>query len=233
VHELATTIFLVAAFGGLSILGVLILLTGLYSAQRTSSIIGYAAGAALLFSVQLGWIGFWHSHGIGFGGENVGGATVLQWGSVAALVLVGGFLAAKLPPALGQAVERAYWWRDGARISALIVVAYLAGVALLRWGYPPGGVATPPPPAAWFVIFAGLALAWGLWRYRAWAWYAAVVCAVYAVARLLWFAYPDLLESWSLLLPSTPLGIRLLLLGWLLAFLLFSNARRLCIVRRL
>jgi hypothetical protein len=226
---------LITAFGGLGVIGVLILLSGLVAAERTPAIIWCAAAAALLFAVQLGWIAFWHSFGLGFGGEDVKGRTILQWGGVMAVVLVGGFLAWKLPSAVEQAVEKAKWWRDGARVSALIVVAYvlyLAGGILVRWAYPPGGGVPPPSPAAWIVTLAGLVLAWGLWRHRRWAWYAALVCAIYAIARIAWFAWPSLPADMSFLFMSTPVGIRLLLLATLLGVLLFSNARKLCAVQK-
>jgi hypothetical protein len=227
--DLITILVVIVAFGGLSIIGVVILLSGLVAAERTSSVVWCAGAAALLFAVQLGWIGFWHSFGVGFGGEDIKGRTILQWGSVTAVVLVGGFLALKLPSALGRVFERARWWQDGARVAALIVVAYvlyLAGVVLLQWDYSPGGKA--PSPASWIVPLGGVALAWGLWRHRPWAWAAALVCCVYAIARILWFAYPDLPGNLSFLLLATPVGVRVTLLALLLAVLLFSNARKLC-----
>jgi hypothetical protein len=234
-QDILALLLLITAFGGLAIIGVLILLGGLVAAERTSSIIWCAVAAAALFTVQLGWIGFWHSFGVGFGGEDVKGRTVLQWGSVITVVLVGGFLAWKLPSALEKVVEKAQWWRDGARVSALIVVAYvlyLVGGILLRWAYPPGGGGAPPSPAAWIIALAGLVLAWGLWWHRAWAWYAALICAIYAIARIAWFAWPARPSDLPFLFNSTPTGIRLLLLGVLLGVLLLSNARRLCAVQK-
>jgi hypothetical protein len=234
-QDLLALLVLITAFGGLAIIGVLILLGGLVAAERTSSVIWCAAAAALLFAVQLGWIGFWHSFGVGFGGEDVKGRTVLQWGSVIAVVLVGGFLAWKLPSALGKVVEKAEWWRDGAKVSALIVAAYilyLVGGILLRWAYPPGGGVPPSSPAAWIIALAGLVLAWGLWRHRTWAWYAALICAIYAIARIAWFAWPTRPSDVSFLFMATPTGIRLLLLGSLLTVLLLSNARKLCAVQK-
>ena len=230
-----TLLVMITAFGGLGIIGVLILCTGFLAAERTSSIMWCAAAAASLFAVQLGWIAFWHSFGVGFGGEDIEGRTVLQWGGVIAVVLVGGFLAWKLPSAVEQAVEKAQWWRDGARVSALIVVAYVlyfAGGILIRWAYPAGGGFPPPPPAAWIVTLAGLVLAWGLWLHRTWAWYAALVCVIYAIARIAWFAWPTRPADLSFLFMSTPAGIRLLLLGSLLGLLLFSNARQLCLSKK-
>ena len=232
-QDFATLLLLITAFGGLGIVGVLILCTGFLAAERTSAIIWCAAAAASLFAVQLGWIAFWHSFGVGFGGEDIKGRTVLQWGGVAAVVLVGGFLAWKLPSAVEQAVEKAQWWRDGARVSALIIVAYVlyfAGGIFLQWTFRPGGV--PPSPAAWIIALAGVVLAWGLWQHRTWAWYAALVCAVYAIARIVWFAWPKLLADAPFLFMSTPVGIRLALLGSLLGVLLLSNARKLCTVRK-
>jgi|SRR5688572_6076476 hypothetical protein len=228
-QEFLTLLVFVIAFGGLSIIGVLILLGGLVAAERTSSIISCAAAAALLFAVQLGWIGFWHSFGVGFGGEDIKGRTILQWGSVTAVVLVGGFLAWKLPSAVEKVFENAKWWRNGARVSALIVAAYVlyfvVGV-LLGWAFP--AVRAMPPLSAWLIAAGGLVLVWGLWRHRMWAWYATLACAIYAVARIVWFAWPNLPADASFLLMSTPAGVRLLLLGALLAVLLFSNARKLC-----
>jgi translocator protein len=232
-QDLISLLLLITAFGGLGIIGVLILASGFLAAERTSAIMWCAAVAAMLFAVQLGWIAFWHSFGVGFGGEDIQGRTVLQWGGVTAVVLVGGFLAWKLPSAVEQAVEEAKWWRDGARVSALIVVAYVlyfVGGILLRWASRPGVV--PPPAAAWIIMLAGLLLAWGLWRHRRWAWYAALVCAIYAIARIVWFAWPKLPADAPFLLISTPAGVRLLLLGLLLGALLFSNARRLCAVQK-
>ena len=234
-QDLLALLVLITAFGGLAIIGVVILLSGLVAAERTSSIIWCAVAAAALFTVQLGWIGFWHSFGVGFGGEDVKGRTVLQWGSVIAVVLVGGFLAWKLPSALEKAVEKAQWWRDGAKVSAWIVVAYvlyLVGGILLRWAYPLGGGVPPPSPAAWIIALAGLVLAWGLWRHRAWAWYAALICAIYAIARIAWFAWPTRPADLSFLFMATPAGIRLLLLASLLGVLLLSNARKLCTVQK-
>jgi len=224
---------MITAFGGLGIIGAVILLSGLIAAERTSAIIWCAAVAAALFAVQLGWIGFWHSFGVGFGGETIEGRTILQWGGVIAVVLVGGFLAWKLPSALEKTVENAKWWRDGARVSAFIVVAYVlyfVGGVLLRSAYRSGGV--PPSPAAWIIALAGLFLAWGLWQHRTWAWYAALVCAIYAIARILWFAWPKLPADAPFLFLATPAGVRLLLLASLLGLLLFSNARKLCAVRK-
>ncbi len=232
-QELLTLLVFAIAFGGLAIIGVVILLSGMVAAERTSAVIWCAAAAALLFAVQLGWIGFWHSFGVGFGGEDVKGRTVLQWGGAIAVVLVGGFLAWKLPSAVEKVVEKAQWWRDGARVSALIVVAYVlyfVGGILLRWAYRPGGL--PPSLTAWIITLAGLVLAWGLWQHRVWAWYAALVCAIYAVARIAWFAWPILPADVSFLFMATPAGIRLLLLGSLLGVLLFSNARKLCAVQK-
>jgi hypothetical protein len=232
-QEFLALLVLMTAFGGLVIIGVLILLGGLVAAERTSSVIWCAAAAALLFAVQLGWIGFWHSFGVGFGGEDIQGRTVLQWGSVIAVVLVGGFLAWKLPSAVEKVVEKAKWWRDGARVSALIIVAYvlyLGGGALLRWIFPPSHAAPPLP--SWIITVGGLLLAWELWRHRRWAWYAALVCAIYAIARIAWFAWPRSPTDMPLLFMATPVGIRLLLLGSLLGVLLLSNARELCAVQK-
>lgn len=234
-QDLLSLLLLITAFGGLGIIGVLILCAGFLAAERTSTILWCAAVAAMLFAVQLGWIAFWHSFGVGFGGEDIKGRTVLQWGGVIAVVLVGGFLAWKLPSAVEKTVENAKWWRDGTRVSALLVLAYVLyfiGGILLRWAYPPGGGFPPPSPAAWIVTLAGMVLAWGLWRHRMWAWYAAVACAIYAIARIVWFAWPKLSADVSFLFMSTPVGIRLLLLGSLLGVLLFSNARGLCAGRR-
>lgn len=232
-QDFFTFLVLITAFGGLGIIGAVILLSGLVAAERTSAIIWCAALAAVVFAVQLGWIAFWHSFGVGFGGEDIEGRTVLQWGGVIAVMLVGGFLAWKLPPALGKTVENAKWWRDGARVSAFIVVAYVlyfVGGILLRWAYRPGGV--PPSPAAWVIALAGLVLAWGLWQHRPWAWWAALVCAIYAIARILWFVWPKLQADVSFLFMATPAGIRLLLLASLLGVLLLSNARKLCAVQK-
>lgn len=229
--DLPTILVVIIAFGGLSVIGVVILLSGLIAAERTSSVVWCAGAAALLFAVQLGWIGFWHSFGVGFGGEDIKGRTILQWGSVTAVVLVGGFLALKLPSALGRVFERARWWQDGARIAALIVVAYvlyLAGIVLLRWAGTPGPGGEAPSPASWIVPLGGVILAWGLWGHRSWAWAATLVCCVYAIARILWFAYPDLPGDLSFPLMATPAGVRLMPLALLLAVLLFSNARALC-----
>lgn len=234
-QDLSTLLLLITAFGGLGIIGVLILCTGFLAAERTSAILWCAAAAASLFAVQLGWIAFWHSFGVGFGGEDVKGRTILQWGGVIAVVLVGGFLAWKLPSALEKTVEKAQWWRDGAKVSALLVVAYvlyLVGRILLRWAYPPAGGVPPPSPAAWIIALAGLVLAWGLWRHHTWAWYAALICAIYAIARIAWFAWPTRPSDVSFLLMATPTGIRLLLLGSLLGMLLFSNARKVCAVQK-
>ncbi|MGH8641350.1 MAG: hypothetical protein ACRET6_06550 [Burkholderiales bacterium] len=98
-------------------------------------------------------------------------------------------------------------------------------------GVSPGG-GTPPPAAAWIIALAGLLLAWGLWRHRAWAWYAALVCAIYAIARIAWLAWPTRpADAWFFFV-ATPAGVRLLLLGLLLGVLLLSNARQLCAVQR-
>lgn len=234
-QDLSTLLLLITAFGGLGIIGVLILCTGFLAAERTSAILWCAAAAASLFAVQLGWIAFWHSFGVGFGGEDVKGRTILQWGGVIAVVLVGGFLAWKLPSALEKTVEKAQWWRDGAKVSALLVVAYvlyLVGRILLRWAYPPAGGVPPLSPAAWIIALTGLVLAWGLWRHHTWAWYAALICAIYAIARIAWFAWPTRPSDVSFLLMATPTGIRLLLLGSLLGMLLFSNARKVCAVQK-
>src|SRR5262245_15522916 len=231
-QDLLSLLVLIVAFGGLSIIGVVILLGGLVAAERTSAVIWCAVVAGLLFAIQLGWIAFWHSFGVGFGGEDIKGRTILQWGSVISVVLVGGFLAWKLPAALGKVVEKAQWWRDGARVSALIVVAYvlyLAGGVLLRWVFPPG--LSAPPLSTWIIAAVGVVLAWGLWSHRTWAWYAALVCAIYAVARILWFAWSRPVDL-SFLFMATPVGIRLLLLTALLGMLLFSNARQLCSLKK-
>lgn len=228
-QDLLSILLLITAFGGLGIIGVLILASGFLAAERTSAIMWCAAVAAMLFAVQLGWIAFWHSFGVGFGGEDIKGRTVLQWGGVIAVVLVGGFLAWKLPSALGKVVEKSKWWRDGARVSALLVVAYVlyfVGGMLLRWAFRPGGV--PLAPAAWVITLAGLVLAWGLWQHRKWAWFAALACAIYAIGRIVWFTWPNLLADAPRLFVSTPVGVRLLLLGALLCVLLLSNARKLC-----
>jgi hypothetical protein len=114
----------------------------------------------------------------------------------------------------------------------LIVVAYtlyFAGGALLRWAFPPGR--SIPSLSTWIILGGGLLLAWGLWRHRMWAWYAALVCAVYAIARIVWLAWPNLPVDVSFLFMSTPVGVRLLLLGALLGVLLFSNARKLCLTQ--
>jgi len=68
-HDLLTLAVIIIAFGGLSIIGIVILSSGLFAARRTSSVIACAAMAAILFAVQLGWIYFWHSFGVRFGGE--------------------------------------------------------------------------------------------------------------------------------------------------------------------
>src|SRR5262245_47567044 len=136
-QDLLSLLGLIVAFGGLSIIGLVILLGGLVAAERTSAVIWCAVVAGLLFAIQLGWIAFWHSFGVGFGGEDIKGRTILQWGSVISVVLVSGFLAWKLPAALGKVVEKAQWWRDGARVSALIIVVYVlyhVGGVLLRGG---------------------------------------------------------------------------------------------------
>jgi hypothetical protein len=229
--DLFAILLMVVAFGGLAVVGVVILLSGLVAAERTSSVIWCAAAAALLFTVQLSWIALWHSFGVGFGGEDIKGRTVLQWGSVGAVLLVGGFLALKFPSVVERAVENGKWWRDGARVSALIVVAYVlypAGGILLQWAYPRGSIVSPPSLTFWITVLGGVVLAWGLWRHRLWAWAGALVCCAYAITRILWFAYPDLLAAPSFLFIATPVGVRLILLALLLAVLLFSNARALC-----
>ena len=229
--DLLAILLMVTAFGGLAVVGVVILLSGLVAAERASSVIWCAAAAALLFTVQLSWIALWHSFGVGFGGEDIKGRTVLQWGSVGAVLLVGGFLALKFPSVVERAVESGKGWRDGARVSALIVVAYVlyvVGGILLRWAYPHGGIASPPPLASWITLLAGVVLAWGLWRHRMWAWYGTLICCVYAIARILWFTWPYLLSDLSFLFVTTPAGVRLILLVLLLGVLLLSNARALC-----
>jgi hypothetical protein len=227
-QELLTSLLLGAAFGGLSVIGVLVLLSGLFSAQRTSSVITYAALATILFMVQLGSITTWHSFGVGIGGEDGKGGAIIQWGSVAAIALVGGFLAVKLPPALGKTVETASWPQDGARISAAIVVLYvlyLLGGELLRWAGPPTSLTT------WLTAVAGPVLAWGLWRHRHWAWYAALACAACAASGIVWLDYAELAEAHFMFL-ATPPGVSLALLALLLGVLLFSNARKLCSILR-
>jgi hypothetical protein len=227
-QDLLTSLLLGAAFGGLSVIGVLVLVSGLFSAQRTSSVITYAALATILFTAQLGSISTWHSFGVGIGGESGKGGAIIQWGSVAAIALVGGFLAVKLPPALGKTVGAARWPQDGAMISAAIVVVYvlylLSGV-LLQWA------GLPTSPATWLTAVAGPVLAWGLWRHRRWAWYAALAGAACAASAIIWSAYPELVGAPFMFL-ATPPGVSLTLLVLLLGMLLFSNARKLCSVRR-
>lgn len=232
--DLFALLVVITALGGLAVVGIVILLSGLFAAQRTSSVIACAAVAAILFAAQLGWIALWHSFGVGFGGEGAKSAIVIKWGSITAVVLVGGFLALKLPRAVGKAVETAHWVRDGAKISAVIVVAYvlyLLGMVVLRWAYPPGGGAPVIALATWLTALIGIVLAWGLWRHQEWAWYAAVACTVYAISRIVWFAYPRLTDV-PFLFMLTPAGVRLLLLVSLLGVLLFSNARKLCLARK-
>ena len=226
--DLFAILLMVTAFGGLAVVGVVILLSGLVAAERTSSVLWCAAAAALLFTVQLSWIALWHSFGVGFGGEDIKGRTVLQWGGVGAVLLIGSFLALKFPSVVERAVENGKGWRDGARVSALIVVAYVVGGIFLRWAYPRGGIASLPPLTSWITVLGGVLLAWGLWRHRMWAWYGTLICCVYAIARILWLAWPNLLSDLSFLLVTTPVGVRLILLALLLAVLLFSNARALC-----
>jgi hypothetical protein len=229
--DLSAILLMVTAFGGLAVIGVVILLSGLVAAERTSSVIWCAAAAALLFTVQLSWIGLWHSFGVGFGGEDIKGRTVLQWGSVGAVLLVGSFLALKFPSVVERAVENGKWWRDGARVSALIVAAYvlyLVGGIFLRWAYPRGGIVSPPSLTSWITVLGGVVLAWGLWRHRVWAWYGTLICCVYAIARILWFTWPNLPSDLSFLFMTTPVGVRLILLVLLLGVLLLSNARKLC-----
>lgn len=233
-HDLLSLAVIIIAFGGLSIIGIVILSSGLFAAQRTSSVMACAAMAAILFAVQLGSMYFWHSFGVGFGGEGGKSATILKWGSIAAIVLVVGFLVLKLPGSLGRTVETARWLRDGAKISAVIIVAYvlylLVGV-VARSTYPPASGAPPVSLAVWLITLVGLVLASGLWRHRPWAWYAAVACAVYAIFRIVWPAFQSVSDITHLLI-VTPVGMRLLLLVSLLGVLLFSNARRLCVAPR-
>lgn len=229
-QDLLSLLVITIAFGGVGVVGVVILISGLFAAQRTSAVIACAAAAAVLFALQLGWIYFWHSFGVGFGGEGRRSAAILHWGSIAAVALVGGFLALKLPAAVGKAVETARWWRDGAKVSALITVAYvlyLVGGVFLRWAYPPGGGFPPIAPVTWLTALVGAVLAWGLWQHRAWAWYAAVAGAAFLAIRIAWFAAQGRAD-FVFLFMSTPTGVRLLLLVALLGMLLFSNARRLC-----
>lgn len=232
-QDLSSLLILAVAFGGFGVVGVIILIAGLFAAQRTSSVIACAAAAAILFALQLGWIYFWHSFGVGFGGEGRRSAAILQWGSTTAVVLVGGFLALKLPRAVGKVVESARWWRDGAKVSALITVAYvlyLVGGVFLRWAYPPGGGVPSIAPVTWLTALAGAVLAWGLWQHRGWAWYAAVAGAAFLAIRTVWFVSQGRAD-FVFLFMSTPTGVRLLLLVALLGVLLFSNARRLCVAQ--
>lgn len=228
VEDLIVLAILVAAFGGLSVVGVLVLMSGLISARDTSAVVTHAVLAAILFAAQLSSIAFWRSHGVGFGGDDETTATIIQWGGISAVFLVGGFLALKLPQPLGRAVETAQWFQDGARIAAVIVVAYVVfrfGEVFVQWAYSPG---TPPTSlAVWLITLAGCALAWGLWRHRWWAWYAALACSVYAIVRMAWFTWP-MLDDLTVLLMSPHMSLRLALLAALLGLLLFSNARKLC-----
>ena len=107
--------------------------------------------------------------------------------------------------------------------------SFVASRRRLREGTRPGTRRGSPPasPAVWLITLAGLALAWGLWQHRVWAWYAALACSVYAIVRMAWYTYPMLADA-SYLLVSTPVGMRLALLVSLLCVLLFSNARKLC-----
>jgi hypothetical protein len=226
-QDLLTSLVLATAFGGLSAIAVLVLLSGLFSAQRTLSVITYAALATILFTVQLSSTLLWHSFGVGIGGD-AGKAAIIQWGSVAAIALVGGFLAVKLPPALGKTVETAGWLQDGARISAAIIAAYVLHfvVGLLeRWADPSTSL------AMWLTMTTGPILAWGLWRYRRWAWYAALASAACAACEIAWVAHPKLTEA-PFIFVASPVGVSLALLLALLGMLLFSNARKLCSARR-
>jgi hypothetical protein len=230
-HDLLSLVVIIIAFGGLSIIGIVLLSSGLFAAQRTSSVIACAAMAAMLFAVQLGSMYFWQSFGVGFGGESGTSAMIHQWGSVAAIVLVGGFLVLKLPGSLGRTVEAAHWLRDGAKISAVTIVAYVLYLlvdVVSRSTYPPASEAPPVSLAVWMTTLVGLVLAGGLWRHRPWAWYAAVACAVYAIIRIVWPAFQGVSDI-TQLLKVTPVGMSLLLLVSLLGVLLLSNARKLCI----
>jgi hypothetical protein len=55
-----------------------------------------------------------------------------------------------------------------------------------------------------------------------------VLITAYAIARILWFAYPGQFSDLSFLFMNTPVGVRLVLLAALVGVLLFSNARRVC-----
>lgn len=229
-QDLFALLILVTAFGALGVIGILILLSGLFAAQRTSSVIACAVVAAILFAAQIGSISFWHEFGAAFSGGGGQGRTIIQWIGVAAAALVAGFLAFKLPRTWAKAIESAHRLRDGAKIAAVITVAYvlyLLGIEVLRWAYPPGGGAPPTSLATWLTVVVGLVLAWGLWRHYQWAWYAALVCAAYAVFQIVWVILPSPSDVLFLFM-STPLGLRLLLLVSLLGVLLFSNARKLC-----
>jgi len=229
-QDLFALLILVTAFGGSGVIGILILLSGLFAAQRTSSVIACAVVAAILFAAQIGFIAFWHEFGAAFSGGNGQGRTIIKWSGVAAAALVAGFLAFKLPRTLAKAVETTHWLRDGAKIAAVITVAYvlyLLGIEVLRRVYPPGGVAPSTSLITLVTVLVGLVLAWGLWRHYQWAWYAALVCAAYAVFQIIWVIHPNPSDVLFLVM-STPLGVRLLLLVSLLGVLLFSNARKLC-----
>jgi len=226
--DLLGLLLFLTAFAG-SVIALAILVYGLFAARRTSSVITCAVLAALLFAAQVGFYWLLYSFGAGFSGGDARQAGLIKGAGFLAALLVAGFLAFKLPRVWGApaAPPRP---PDGARIGAMILVAYVlyfAGVVAMRHFHPPGGVSMPPSLTAWLTPVVGLALAWGLWRHDRWAWYAALAGIVYTAARIVWFLPPRLADL-PFLLASTPVGVSLLLLVSALGVLLLSNARKLC-----
>lgn len=206
-----------AVFGGLGALGLLVLLIALFAAKRTGSVIACAFAAALLFAMQIGFYAFWEE------------SSIVWTGALIALALVAGFLRFKLTHR-EQPTDAPAWWRDGAKIAAILLVAYAiydAGFIILRQRYPYAGQAELPSIFAWLPVLTAVALAWGLREHYRWAWYAAV-CLL--AASMAWTAGIFLRTTPSLefLLVSTPVGAVFLLKLAAFVVLLATNARKLC-----
>lgn len=227
--DLLGLLLLLVMFGG-SLIALAILAWGLFAAKRTSSVIACAVVAALLFAAQVGLLWLLYSFGAGWSGGDPRKAVFIKGAGVVTALLVAGFLALKLPRVWGGPTAAPRGPRDGARITAMFLVAYVvyfAWVVAMRQIYMPGGGAALPSLASLLTLLVALILAWGLWRHATWAWYGAVAGVVYLLARIVWFLPPRLSDA-PFLLMSTPVGISLILLISALGVLLLSNARKLC-----
>lgn len=171
---------LVAFYGGPGILGLLVLLVGLFAAQRRASVIAFAVASAVLLVLHAAWVYFLSDMGKAWGGDadrilSAGGGLIMLCGATAVPV----FISHKFPK--GREAGPPNNARTAAAFIALCLMVFVGSSVHHAIDYPMA--ATLGDPRKWVIVLGGAVAAWGLRHHYRWAWWLAMAGCAWELLR--------------------------------------------------